>query len=545
MAGAVSTGGSKLKRRFRVLALAAMLGGAMPVLAEATPEQLRQIDALFARWNGSTSPGCAISVVHRGTTVAERVYGMADLDLAVPARIDSVYEAGSTSKQFTAAAILLLARDGRLGLDDDIRKYLPEMPIYSARLTIRHLLHHVSGLRDWGGVAAVEGWPRDSRTVSNVDVLAIAARQKALNFAPGSHYLYSNTNYNLLAIIVQRASGQTLAAFTKARIFTPLGMSETRWRDDHLAIVPRRAHAYAREGGVYVIGQPIEDAYGNGGLLTTVRDLQIWNAALDADRLGPGFAAAMEEQIAFPGGGKLAYAAGLFKLTHHGQPEIGHPGATGGYRAWLGRYPTHRVSIALLCNAGDADTRALARSVADIFLPPYRAPVVAQAQVRRPEGVYANSVSGFPVWFGNVNGRLSIGGQVLDVVGPGQWRIGTGVYAFDTRQQLTLETEEGDRIAYHKAKWTAPAGAAVYAGRYCSVDTSGCWSVKPFGSGIAVTPARAGEIRLDPAYGDVFTLANGSMIRFLRAPTGQVSGFSYSDPRDYDMRFMRVAPGRP
>lgn len=529
--------------RVVVCGIAAATGLAGPASAQATAEQMRQIDAVFARWSGSSTPGCAISVVHRGATVAERVYGMADLDLGVPARTDSVYEAGSTSKQFTAAAILLLARDGRLGLDDDIRKYLPEMPVYGTRITIRHLLHHVSGLRDWGGVAAVEGWPRDSRTVSNADVLAIAARQKTLNFVPGSHYLYSNTNYNLLAIIVQRVSGQTLAAFTRARIFTPLGMTETRWRDDHTAIVPRRAHAYAREGGVYVIGQPIEDAYGNGGLLTTVRDLQIWNAALDGDRLGPGFTAAMEDQITLTAsGGKLAYAAGLFRLSHHGQPEIGHPGATGGYRAWLGRYPTHRLSIALLCNAGDADTRALARNVADIFLPPYRAPPTSQAQVRRPVGVYTNSVSGFPVWFGDVNGRLSIGGQVLEATGPGQWRVGTGTYAFDPRQQLVLETEEGDRIPYLKAKWTPPAAPARYAGRYCSVDTSGCWTVRASGSAVSVIPARAGEMRLDPAYGDVFTLANGSMIRFVRAASGQISGFSYSDPRDYGMRFVRIAP---
>lgn len=536
---------TKLRHGFvHGVALMAGLGSAMPASAEATADQMRAIDAVFARWSGSNSPGCTVSVAHRGNTVAERSYGMADLDLSVPARTDSVYEAGSTSKQFTAAAIILLARDGRLGLDDDIRKYLPEVPNYGVRITIRHLLHHVSGLRDWGGAAAIEGWPRDSRTVNNGDVLAIVARQRSLNFVPGSHYLYSNTNFNLLAIIVQRVSGQSLAAFTRARIFAPLGMSETRWRDDHTAVVPHRAHAYAREGNVYVIGQPIEDAYGNGGLLTTVRDLQIWNAALDADRLGPGFTAAMEDQINFTGGGKLAYAGGLFKLTHNGLPEIGHPGATGGYRAWLGRYPTHHLSIALLCNAGDADTTLLARKVADIFLPPYRAPVYAQPQPRKPEGVYVNSVSGFPVWFGSVNGRLSIGGQVLEAIGPGQWRIGTGAYVFDDRGQLRLDTEEGDHIPYLKAKWTPPAAWPSYAGRYCSVDNGGCWIIVASAAGAYVLPSRSPEIKLDPAYGDVFTLANGSMIRFVRNPAGQISGFNYSDPRDYQLRFMRVAPGR-
>jgi CubicO group peptidase (beta-lactamase class C family) len=536
--------GSAIRALAHGAALIACIAGTMPASAEASSEQLRALDSVFARWSGTNSPGCTVSVVHRGGTVVERSYGMADLDLAVPARTDSVYEAGSTSKQFTAAAIILLARAGRLGLDDDIRKYLPEMPNYAPRITIRHLLHHVSGLRDWGGAAAVEGWPRDSRTVTNADVLGIAARQRALNFAPGSHYLYSNTNFNLLAIIVQRVSGQTLASFTRAQMFIPLGMTETRWRDDHTAIVPRRAHAYVRESNGYVIAQPIEDAYGNGGLLTTVRDLQIWNAALDSDRLGPGFTAAMEDQINLTGGGKLAYAAGLFKLTHNGMAEIGHSGATGGYRAWLGRYPSHRLSVALLCNAGEADPVALARSVADIFLPPYRAAVYSQPQVRRPEGVYVNSVSNYPTWFGNVNGRLSIGGQVLEAIGPGQWRIGTGIYVFDAGQQLTLETQEGDRIAYRKAKWGPPAPAVTYTGRYCSIDNGGCWRVTSSGSSAFIIPARSPEIRLDPAYGDVFTMANGGMIRFVRNGAGQISGLNYSDPRDYEMRFMRVAAGR-
>lgn len=528
-----------------VAALAAGLVCSIPASAQAPSEPHRQIDAIFSRWSTPASPGCAVSVVHRGVTVAERAYGMADLDLSVPARTDSVYEAGSTSKQFTAAAIILLARDGRLGLDDDIRKYLPEMPHYGKPITIRHMLHHVSGLRDWGGVAAVEGWPRDSRTVTNADVLTIAARQKGLNFAPGSHYLYSNTNFNLLAIIVQRVSGQTLAAFTKARIFTPLGMADTRWRDDHNAIVPRRAHAYVRVGSGYELGQPIEDAYGNGGLLTTVRDLQTWNAALESDRLGPGFTAEVEQQVNFPGGGRVAYAAGLFRLTYNGTEEIAHPGATGGYRAWLGRYPAHKLSIALLCNAGDADTVALSRRVADIFLPPYRAPVVPPAQPYRPQGVYLNTVSGFPIWLGHVNGRLSVGGQVLEPVGTGQWRIGAGIFTYDARQQLVLETQDGDRIPYRKMTYTPPASTASYAGRYCSVDNSGCWVVSAAGRTLSVLPPRATEVRLDPAYGDVFTLATGSMIRFVRNKTGQITGLSYSDPRDYNMQFVRTgAPAR-
>ena len=227
-------------------------GGALAqVAAPAEPAALARLDALFAKWNSKDSPGCAVAVSRNGQAIATRAYGMADLEKGVPATPDSIYEAGSDSKQFTAAAILMLAREGKLSLDDDIRKYLPELPTYSAPVTIRHMLHHTSGLRDWGSVAAIEGWPRNSRTASNDDVLEIASRQSELNFAPGAHYLYSNSNYNLAAIVVARVSGQSLADFTSERIFKPLGMTHTSWRDDHGEVVAGRTGAYDYQDGVY------------------------------------------------------------------------------------------------------------------------------------------------------------------------------------------------------------------------------------------------------------------------------------------------------
>jgi CubicO group peptidase (beta-lactamase class C family) len=524
---------------YSILAVAGGLLSPAVASAETDVGKIARLDAVFAQWSGAASPGCAVSVAQSGETIAERVYGAADLDLGVKAGIDSIYEAGSVSKQFTAAAIILLARDGKLQLDDDIRKYLPELPDYGARITIRHMLHHVSGLRDWGGVSAIDGWPRNSRSSTNADVLDILARQTALNFAPGSHYLYSNSNYNLLAIVVQRVSGESLAAFAKNRIFKPFGMEDTRWREDHATIVPRRAHAYSREGKTYVVAQTIEDAYGSGGLLTTVRDLQLWNAALDADQLGPGFSSEMERGIVLTGGDSITYASGLSEARYQDLREVSHGGATGGYRAWLARYPAQRLSIALLCNAGDVSPVAIGHRVADIFLPGHRAAPVEQAQERRPDGLYVNSVSGSPVRFSSANGLLSIDGRQLQATALGKWKANGGSYLFSDKNILTFETEQGEAIAFRKVDFSPASKMEDYAGRYCSVDRNGCISIRYSEGRNLLRIARTPDLGLDHIYRDVFTFQPDGLVNFIRDRRGKISSLIYGDSRNYKMRFSR------
>ncbi len=164
-----------------------------------------EVDRVFARWSAAT-PGCAVGVGVGGRPVLTRAYGMADLEHDVPNAADTIFEAGSVSKQFTAAALPLLAREGKLSLDDPARRYVPELPDYGAPLTIRHMLTHTSGLRDWGSVAGIAGWPRTSRVYTHAHVLDIVSRQRAVNFTPGTRYSYSNTGYNLAAVIVARVS---------------------------------------------------------------------------------------------------------------------------------------------------------------------------------------------------------------------------------------------------------------------------------------------------------------------------------------------------
>ena len=237
-----------------------------------------RIDQVFASAERPGSPGCAVGAGRDGRVLYTHGYGLANLEYDVPITGASIFESGSVAKQFTAAAIVLLAQDGKLSLDDDIRKYLPEVPDFGETIRIRHLLTHTSGLRDQWELLGIEGRGPGTQVHSPATTLDLVAHQKALNFPPGTEYSYSNTGYALAGVIVQRVSGQTLDAFTQARLFGPLGMTHTRWRDDFTAVVKGRTTAYSgtAERGFHT-DMSFTNMIGNGGLLTTVGDLLLWN----------------------------------------------------------------------------------------------------------------------------------------------------------------------------------------------------------------------------------------------------------------------------
>ena len=358
-----------MKRHVFLVAIAALAAASL-AFAQSAASPASIVDQVFARWTAAT-PGCAVGVGVDGRSVLERAYGMADLERDVRNTPDTIFEAGSVSKQFTAATILLLARDGKLSLDDPVRKYVPELPDYGAdrTITIRHMLTHTSGLRDWGEVARIAGWPRGRRVHTHAHVLDIVSRQKALNFAPGTNWSYSNTGYNLAAIIVARVSGKSFAEFSRERIFLPLGMTRTSWRDDYTRIVKHRAIAYESAADGYREDMPFENVHGNGGLLTTVGDLLRWNDNFASPKVGDAaFAAEQQTPGTLKDGRIHDYALGLYVGTYRGVREVSHGGVTAGYRAFLVRYPDQRVSVAVLCNAGNADASEFAETVAAAYL---------------------------------------------------------------------------------------------------------------------------------------------------------------------------------
>jgi CubicO group peptidase (beta-lactamase class C family) len=264
---------------------------------------------------------------------------------------------------------MLLARDGKLSLDDPVRKYIPEVPEPGGPVTIRQMLQHTSGLRDWGNLAAIAGWPRGTRLHTHAHVLDIVSRQRELNFPSGTRWSYSNSGYNLAAILASRLSGMPFADFTRTRMFEPLGMRDTSWRDDYTRILERRAIAYSERQGSFATDMPFENVHGNGGLLTTVGDLLKWNENFTKPVVGDAaLVAEMQRSTRFTDGGTHEYALGLYVDTYKGVREVDHSGGTAGYRAHLSRYPDQQVSVAVLCNAGSANATAFAKTAAELYL---------------------------------------------------------------------------------------------------------------------------------------------------------------------------------
>ena len=325
------------------------------------------------------------------------------------------------------------------------------------------MLTHTSGLRDWGTVAAVEGWPRGSRVHTHDHVLDIVTRQRALNFTPGSEYLYSNTGYNLLAIIVQRVSGRPFADFTRTEIFEPLGMARTSWRNDYTRIVKGRATAYSPTRNGFRLNMPFENVHGNGGLLTTVEDLLRWNTNFNAGTVGGP--ALLREQVR-PGrltsGRDIEYAAGLSVTRYRGVPEVSHSGATAGYRSFLTRYPDQGIAVAVLCNHAGAPAPSLGHGVADIYLgsvasdpAPPKTVALAPNVLTARAGLYRNAVTGAPLRISARDGKLvTEDGSEAVALSPilfqtaGGARVLFDVTADGRSRALRLLQADGDTVLY-------------------------------------------------------------------------------------------------
>ena len=361
--------------RYALLA-ASMVGLTRPASAQQlTSAEIASIDSVFARFDHTWSPGCAMGVVRRGRLVFSRGYGMANLEHNIALTDRSVFRIGSVSKQFTAAAIALLAQDGALALDDDVRRFIPELPEYGHRVTIRHFLNHTSGIRDYLTVMYLAGY-RDDDWYTNQDVIDILVQQNELNFDPGDEYLYSNAGYFLLSVIVERASGQSLREFAAARMFEPLGMMDSHFQDDHTYVVPQRATGYApTRDGTFRISMTTLDMVGDGGVFTTVQDLAKWDHNFYTPTVGgQRLLGDMHTQAVLNDGDTLTYALGLGVTEYRGLEVVQHGGAFVGFRAQLMRFPTQQLSVICLCNLSATNPTRLSHGVVDILLGDLLAP---------------------------------------------------------------------------------------------------------------------------------------------------------------------------
>ena len=328
-----------------------------------------KIDQLFSKWDKPESPGCALAVIKDNQTIYKRGYGVAKLDHGVPISSKSVFNIASVSKQFTAMSIALLAREGKVSLGDDIRKYFPELPQYEGPITIRHLVYHTSGIREYSHLMQLAGIRFQDAT--DDEVLKIIARQKGLNFKPGDEYLYSNSGYFLLAQIVKKASGKSLREYADEKIFKPLGMVNTRFNDDTTEVIKNRATGYtARRGGGFSVEATRSDHVGDGGLLTTIDDLILWDKIFYDFQLS-GRSELIRQFLtagALNSGEKIDYAFGMDVESYKGLKVFGHGGAYNGFTADMIRFPDQRFTVICLCNLSNIESGRLTRQVADIYL---------------------------------------------------------------------------------------------------------------------------------------------------------------------------------
>ena len=356
--------------RSRIVLVAAIwLATGVGARAAADPSVTRRVDSLFASYDRRDSPGCALAVIRDGATAYTRGYGMASLELRVPITPRTVFDIGSTAKQFAATSILLLEQQGKLSLDDDVRKFIPELPDYGAKISLRNLLQHTSGLPDYIGLLRLAG-ARTEDVVTDEEALHLLALVKTLEFPPGSAHVYSNSGYFLLSLVVQRSSGQSLADYARERIFAPLGMEQTQYVHDHTSIVAGHAIGYAlAKGGGFRLDSSNWEQNGDGGLQTSVEDLARWDRNFyDAKVGGRSLIDALQRTGVLTSGTPISYAMGLRVDTYRGLNRVRHGGSWAGFRAELLRFPEERFSVVTLCNLANASAANLARQVAEIYL---------------------------------------------------------------------------------------------------------------------------------------------------------------------------------
>ncbi len=524
--------------------------------------QVAAIDAAFRPFDRPGSPGCAVAVYQDGQIRFAKGYGMADLERNVPIRPNTMFDLGSTSKQFAAASILLLAQDGKLALTDDVRKYVPELPEYpGGPITVDHLIRHTSGLRDYIGLMVLGGFRTDDVT-DDADALAAIVRQRNLNFTPGSQWLYSNSGYFLMSIIVERASGQNLKDFAKERIFTPLGMHQTHFRNSHVALVPGRALAYEEvDSAQYVLDVSNWEQTGDGQVQSSVEELARWDGNFADPKVGgPAFLEQMVEVGMLNDGKAHDYARGLRVDKYRGLQRVSHGGSWGGYRAMYARFPEYRTGIGITCNVGSANTSRLADAVADAVLREALEPrstdtaasgaqePVLGAAASRYLGSYYSSRHESVVSLTLRNDTLVAStnggsGAPARVAGPSQLAVRNSTLLFPEdahpAPQLRLTAGEDDRGAYDRVATAASGAAALtsYAGTYYSPELATTWTLSIDGGALVAKPRGLGLLTFEPAFVDAFT-ARGNLVRFTRTG-GRIDGFDVSAGRMLRIRFER------
>lgn len=524
-----------------LLFLSSLLAPVLSAQVNSDEDKARKVDALFAAFDKPDSPGCAVGVVRDGAYIYKRAFGMGSLELGVPLTSASVFYMGSVSKQFTAASVVLAAEQGLLTLDDDLRKWIPEMPDYGHPITLRTMLHHTSGIRDVLGLMSLAGM--NSEDIHPLpELLALVARQKHLNFVPGEQYQYSNSNYMLLAEAVRRATGKAFSQFAQENIFAPLGMTHTRFYDDRTLILPGRVAAYApRNGGGFQVDWSTNyELVGGGGLMTSLDDLLLWDRNFYGNQLGKGtLLRELQTRGRLNDGKEITYALGLIVTTYRGLPVVEHDGANFGYRTVLLRFREQKTSVICLCNLATANPDDKVTRIADIYLaeqfPTATAanPVTATMSaddLQQYAGLYRNAKEHYVVNVSVRDGGLGMFDMLLKPTAPRVFAMENGLQTCRAEplagggMRLTCQSQDGwsgvlDRV---EPGQSTAADLAEYAGDYYSGELDTTYQVRVVEGRLTLRIGRKDPVTLRPTLRDEFNA--GAMLEFQRTGA-RVMGF--------------------
>ena len=418
----------------------------------------QQVDQLFTPFIRPDGPGAVIAIVKEGKMVYSKGYGNANLEYNLPNAASTVFHAASISKQFTAFAVAVLASQGKLSLDDDVRKYLPEVADFGPAITIRHLIYHTSGLRDQWGLLSLAGWRSDD-VITQEQILKLIYGQRELNFMPGTEFLYSNTNYTLLAQIVEQVTGQPFSTWTRKHIFEPLGMKHTLFNDSHERVVKNRADSYQELNMGYKKSVLNYATVGATGLLTTAEDLARWAIQFEQTKLIHQAVFAQLSQSGVLGNGQLiqyspqpgssiSYGYGQAITQYKGLRLVYHDGSDAGFRTYLGRFPDQHFAVVVLSNLGSFDAEKIALQVADLYLTdrPVEKRQSQQARPQAKEAIDASYQVGRSVLKTYV-GRYKLSDKLMISI----WQQGKGL-----KGQITGKKTVHDLVAESDTSFTMP-----------------------------------------------------------------------------------------
>ena len=537
-----------------------------------SPASAAQVDAVFSAFD-ATTPGCAVGVGKNGNVLFAKGYGMADLEHHVPISAKTMFYMASVSKQFTALTVLTLAKEGRLDLKDSVRKYVPELPAWANKMTVYQLLTHTSGVRDYFTLGQLSGLPGETVYTDDL-VLRILGRQQGPNFDPGTQFLYSNSGYVLLSIIVKRVTGKPLNDVARGVVFGPLGMTATLFQHDHSGLIDNKAYGYDRRNGTWHASNSMLDVVGDGGLYSSVDDMMRWMSNFDAPKVGADSLSVMEEPGKLGDGKPIAYGMGLAPGMYRGLKVIDHSGGLAGYRTEDMWFPTERLAVVVLCNSGAANPTQLGQRVADLYLkdaplPAPASPATATQIDNKPEvavdpklldayvGDYelrpgfvisfvrdgdhlvtqATGQAAFPMYaVSNTAFRLRLIAAEVDFDGPED----------GGKAQSAVLHQNGAVAALKRVVIVRPSAEQLktYEGRFYSPELDVTYEVANRDGRLQVR-FPGGELVLNPMGKDVFAGPGGSTATFSCVGGGPCSGFSLDDGRALKLRFTRVASAAP